>query len=138
MSLLLKYKDRLNDTEINWLEWHMQAHIVKKLRQHPNYKKTFALAGDQNDGHRTSGDGARRKACGLENGEPDLRFYLDGGRLVLIELKRYKKGRLSDDQDKRLFLLKGFGFDCHVVWAKSPVDAYDLVFSILDDYGIFV
>ena len=137
MSNLLKYKDRLDDVSINWLEDDLQAYCVKKLRQHPNYKKTFALAGDQNAGKRSWQDGAKRRACGMEAGEPDLRLYFLGGRTIFFEMKRVKKkgGVISKKQHDRINMLKELNFFVYVIISDCPDDAFAQMNTILRSLG---
>ena len=45
------------------------------------------VAGDMNQGRRSVASAGQAKATGMLAGEPDMRFYLDDGLLVLIELK---------------------------------------------------
>src|SRR4051794_6978046 len=66
-------------------EWKLQAAQVRALRALPEFNKRFTLAGDQNAGRLGIQTAAIAKATGLTSGEHDLRVYLDGGRLGLIE-----------------------------------------------------
>ena len=72
------------------------------------------------------------KAAGRVPGEPDLRIYLPGGKLVLIELKA-ANGRLSPDQKDRHATLRALGFAVHVVKAQTPADAVQQVDAILKE-----
>jgi hypothetical protein len=63
------------------------------------------------------------KATGLVKGEADLRVYLEGGRLGLIEFKA-ANGRLSPEQKDRGALLARLGFGMQaVVKATTEADA---------------
>lgn len=69
----------------------------------------LTVAGDQNAAKRGWAAQAIAKATGMTPGEPDVRVYLSGGRLVLLELKRLK-GRLSEAQQDRHSRLMELGF----------------------------
>lgn len=79
----------------------------------------FEFAGDMNAGKR---NGARAKLTGLKAGETDLRIYLPGAVLKMIELKT-GKGKLNEDQKKRHKLLRALGFEIVTVWSSSEEDA---------------
>lgn len=74
--------------------------------------------------------GAEARAQGMKAGEPDLRFYLARGRMVLIELKA-AGGTLNPAQKARHALLRGLGFDVHTVRAVTPAEAIAAVWAIL-------
>ncbi|MBO9124865.1 MULTISPECIES: VRR-NUC domain-containing protein [unclassified Rhizobium] len=103
-------------------EWELQAAQVRALRAMPEYGKEFLLAGDMNAERR--GPKARFKAVatGMTAGEPDLRIYVTGGRLLLIENK-VGKGRLTPEQVKRHEDLRRLGFTVEVLRAVSTTDA---------------
>ena len=103
----------------------MQLAVAQHLRQHG-----YLFAADQNAGRRSLRDGARRKHLGMAAGEPDLRVYLDGGRVVFIEMKT-SKGRLSENQKNRIEALQNAGHIAHVVKANTPTNAVDQVVDIL-------
>lgn len=103
------------------LEWEMQAAAVRELRNMPEYGKQFLLAGDFNAGRRSAQESAKAIATGLTSGEHDLRIYIVGGRLGLIEFKACN-GRLSSDQIKRHFDLFALGFNLQAV-VKSDNEA---------------
>jgi hypothetical protein len=69
------------------LEWQLQSAQVRALRQMPEYGKLFLLAGDMNAAKRGATATAQAIASGMTPGEPDLRVYLLGGRIGLIENK---------------------------------------------------
>lgn len=102
-------------------EWRLQAAQVRALRALPEFNKRFTLAGDQNAGRRGIQTAAIAKATGLTSGEHDLRVYLEGGRLGLIENKA-EKGRLSPEQRDRHALLARLGFSYQVV-IKAATEA---------------
>jgi hypothetical protein len=102
-------------------EWRLQAAQVCALRALPEFNKRFTLAGDQNAGRRGKQTAAIAKATGLTPGEHDLRVYLEGGRLGLIENKA-EKGRLSPEQRDRHALLDRLGFHRQAV-IKAATEA---------------
>src|SRR5690554_5238845 len=98
----------------NTPEWKLQAAGVRALRALPDYNRTFTLAGDQNAARRGPVAAVQAKAVGMTPGEHDVRIYMAGGRLGLIELKA-GNGRLSLAQRERHALLAGLGFDLQAV-----------------------
>jgi len=88
------------------------------------------FAADQNAGRRSARDGARRKALGMAAGEPDLRIYLDGGRIVFIEMKT-ARGQLSKSQKQRIKALRDRDHIAYVVKAETPANAVDQVVDII-------
>jgi hypothetical protein len=77
-----------------------QAAQVRALRSLPEYGRQFLLAGDMNSAKRGPRAQADAIATGLTPGEADLRIYLRGGALRMIENK-VGKGRLSPAQVAR-------------------------------------
>jgi hypothetical protein len=89
----------------------------------PEFGRRFTLAGDMAAHNRRPQDAAIAKATGLTPGEHDLRIYLDGGRLALIEFKA-EKGRVSPEQRDRHDLLWRLGFTRQaIVKAASEAEA---------------
>ncbi len=108
-----------------WKEDHLQMAVACELR-----RRGVLFAADQNEGRRSLRDGARRKAMGMAAGEPDLRIYLPGGRVVFIELKT-NAGRLSPAQEWRQEQLRQLGHRVETVYARTPRDAVDRVREII-------
>lgn len=110
-------------------EWRLQAAQVRALRAMPEFCRRFTLAGDQNAGRRGKQTAAIAKATGMTPGEHDLRIYLEGGRLGLIENKA-ENGRLSPEQRDRHALLArlGFGYQA-VIKAATEADAADMAMA---------
>ena len=104
------------------LEEDMQAAMCAALRKMPEYGKQFLFAGDMNAERR--GHKARTKALktGMMAGEPDMRIYLEGGHLRLIENK-VGNGRLSPAQVARHAALRAIGHTVEVVRATMPDEA---------------
>ena len=106
------------------LEWTIQAEAVRRIRSLPGYGDefapgvTFTLAADFNAARRSPQESVKAKATGIAAGEPDLRLYLAGGRLRLIEFKGAKTP-VNADQKKRHPLLQALGFEVVIVRAKT-------------------
>lgn len=90
----------------------------------PEYGKLFLLAADMNAGKRGPRAQVEAIASGMTPGEPDLRIYISGGRLGMIENK-VGKGRLRPDQLTRHADLIRLGFDVRVVSSVTEADAAD-------------
>jgi hypothetical protein len=109
------------------LEWVLQAAAVRALRAMPEYAAgvdqvatspttspapqpcgAFTLAGDFNAGRRSMSESAKAKATGLVAGEHDLRIYLTGGRVALLEFKGVRTP-VSAEQRARHALLAALG-----------------------------
>lgn len=105
-------------------EWELQAAQVRALRAMPEYahnvadvlsgKGQFTLAGDQNAAKRGPTARAQALAAGLTAGEHDVRIYMIGGCLGLIENK-VGQARLEASQIARHPLLSALGFDRQAV-----------------------
>jgi hypothetical protein len=123
------------------LEWELQAAQVRHLRQLPQYGTQFILAADMNAERRGPKARTIALASGMTAGEPDLRIYASGGRLLLIENK-VGRGRLSPAQVDRHAALTRLGFRVVVLRATSEEDAIaqvvEAVMSFVvgnDDHG---
>lgn len=108
----------------NTPEWRLQAAQVRRLRSMPEHGRLFLIAGDQNAARRGPRAAVEAQATGMTPGEPDLRVYLPGGRLGLIENKT-PKGRLSPAQRDRHAALARLGHPVAVVKAATEADAAD-------------
>ena len=115
-----------------WQEWHMQAYVVQEAR-----RMGYVVAADMNAGKR---NGAKAKAEGMQAGETDLRFYLPGAMMALIELKRGGNltprktwGSVSKAQKELHETLRGLGFYVAVVFADSPAAMWDKVRELLPE-----
>jgi hypothetical protein len=91
-----------------------QAAQVRALRALPEYGRKFLLAGDMNSAKRGPRAQADAVATGLTLGEADLRIYIAGGKLRMIENK-VGKGRLSPAQTERHAPLARLGHPVEVV-----------------------
>lgn len=103
-------------------EWELQAAQVRALRTLPSYGRQFLLAGDQNAAKRGPRAQQEAIAAGMTPGEADLRIYLAGGQIRMIENK-VGKGQLSTAQKDRHAALSRLGHHVVVVSATTPSDA---------------
>lgn len=98
-------------------EWRLQAEAVRRLRAMPEYASaatqvrhgTFTLAGDFNAGRRGKQESVKAKATGLTPGEHDVRIYMFGGQLGLIEMKGAETAVRREQKDRHA-LLAALGF----------------------------
>lgn len=125
-------RDTWDDSSLPWLEEHLQVAITEQVMKR-ELLGGFTFAADQNGMKSSKMVGQKAKMAGMRAGEADMRFYLNDGRLGMIELKK-SSGTLSKDQKKRHKLLKSLGHDVRVVKAGCPQDAIDQVFVILDEW----
>lgn len=107
-------------------EWRFQAEVIARLHKMEADGLPLACAGDMNAAKRSRAKQIEAKATGLTAGEPDVRVYIAGGRLVSFELKA-KKGSRSADQKKRHALLEALGFEILNPRADTPDALADLV-----------
>lgn len=121
------------------LEWELQAAQVRRLRTMPEYARTerdvkpgtFTLAADQNSAKRGPKARMQALAAGLTPGEHDVRIYMYGGRLGLIENK-VGKAKLEPSQEVRHPLLAALGFTLqHVINASSEDEAADKAVAVV-------
>ena len=71
--------------------------------------------------------------CPGWSGVPDRIVLLPGGRVMFVETKRPKGGKLEALQIWWRKRLQGLGFWCSVVWDKDDLKTLELV--ILDELG---
>ncbi|MBZ9921473.1 VRR-NUC domain-containing protein [Mesorhizobium sp. BR1-1-7] len=103
-------------------EWELQAAQIRALRALPEYGERFLLAGDQNSAKRGPRAQAQAVAAGMTPGEADVRIYLDGGRLRMIENK-VGRASLTDSQKVRHPALAKLGHNVIVLRAVTCEDA---------------
>lgn len=111
-------------------EWKLQEAICADLDARIRNGAPFAYAAGLEGVRLRPSQREAMRAQGMTAGEPDLRFYLPGARLLLIELKA-DKGTVSPVQKARHALLRAFGFDVHVVRASTPQEACAAVWAIV-------
>lgn len=131
-------KDKWTDDTIRWCEDDLQKAAVQKLmRLEDEYNFTFAAG---LEGMKTTKSVAvRQKHMGMRAGEADLRLYFDGGRTVMVEMKRgtsggQRAGTLSDAQKKRHPELKKLGFEIIVIKPDTPSQAQSEIEEIVLKY----
>lgn len=114
-------------------EWRLQAAIVADLERRKSEGQRFEYAASLEGviGNLNPYQSKLAKATGSKAGEPDLRLYFPGGRLVFIELKG-SGGRLKDSQRERFPLLEAMGFPITIVVAPDEAMAVQLVGDIVD------
>src|SRR5688500_19856680 len=78
-------------------EWKLQASQVRRLRNMPEYGRSFLIVGGMEAGRRGPQTATIAKATGLTAGHPDVTIFLTGARVAFIENKT-TKGRLSPAQ----------------------------------------
>lgn len=104
------------------LEWELQSAQVRALRRLPEYGRLFLLASGMEAGKRGSRATMEAKAAGMTSGEPDLRIYLPGGRVGLIENK-VGRAALEASQVARHPALAAIGHPVTVVRSVTEEDA---------------
>ena len=120
MSKLIKHNRA--DTSVPWSEHDLQVACCQYLAAQERAGH-LTYAADMNGLKTATKRGAAlAKAAGMRAGEPDLRIYLPGGRLLLVELKR-AKGRVSAAQTERHAALAKHGHHVVTIFAASPNDA---------------
>lgn len=106
-------------------EHNEQVALVTKLR-----REGFFVASVPNGGKRDVREAKRLKDEGAMAGIPDLFVVLPGGRMVWIELKTRKGGRVSEAQKEVHARLETLG---HVViLGKGAKDAWDQFIEVDD------
>ena len=65
--------------------------------------------------------------CPGWSGVPDRIVLLPGGRIILVELKRPKGGRLSERQKWWAKKLVDLGFQYWQVWSRTGVELFRIV-----------
>lgn len=113
-----------------WTEFHIQSWIATQ-----SHRANLCFSAGMEGANKGRRGGVLAKASGQVPGEPDLRYYLPNGLLVLIELKT-TRGVLSPVQIKRHEQLRKLGFPAEVVYAASPVEGWGMVRDILTGHGI--
>ncbi len=107
-------------------EWRFQAEVVARLHEMESAGLPLTCAGDMAAAKRSQAERMTAKVTGLTAGEPDVRVYLAGGRLISIELKA-AKGSRSAEQKARHARLNALGFEVLNPRAPTPEALADLV-----------
>ena len=95
----------------------IQAAIVKYLQSR---KLWFCSIANEAAGKDAAIRMAKMKTLGLRSGAPDLLVFLDGGRLVCLEVKK-EKGFQSPAQKHFEAQLQSLGFEYYVVRSVEDV-----------------
>ncbi len=114
-------------------EWELQAAQCRRLRNMPEYGGQFLFAGDQNAAKRGGKARVQAQASGMIPGEPDMRVYGAGCRLLLWENK-VGRGPVSASQKERHAALAALGHKVHVLRAVSEKEAADQAESLVRDW----
>ena len=122
MSNLIKHD--LDDDTVKWTEHELQVAVVTRLKQ-----IGVLYAADQNGLRTSKRQGALAKQAGMMAGEPDIRIYLPGGRIIFVEMKT-TRGSVSAAQRQRHKDLADLGHIVYVVKEASPIKAQNCVESI--------
>lgn len=112
-------------------EWRLQEAVARDLDVRIHDGQPFEFAASLEGVRLNPRKAAECRAQGMKAGEPDLRLYFAGRRLVFVELKA-KGGRLTTGQKERIPRLRALGFIVHVVEAHTPEAAVALVGAIVD------
>lgn len=112
------------------LEWRLQHAQVKALRAMPEYGTQFLLAAGMEAGKRGKLSATIAKATGLEPGEPDLKIYMTGARILFIENKA-ENGKLSKVQELRHDALRKLGHRIEVIKAATCEEAASLAVGMV-------
>ena len=105
-------------------EHNEQVALVRKLRS-----LGYFVAAVPNGGKRDVREASRMKQEGVVAGVPDLFVLLDGGRIIWIELKTRKGGRVSEAQHAIHAEFEERGQV--VIVGKGAKDAFDQFFELL-------
>lgn len=115
-------------------EWKLQAAIAASLDERiEKHGQPFQYAASLEGviGNLNPYQSKLAVATGVKKGEPDVRLYFEGGRIVFVELKG-AKGKLTDSQKDRIPKLEALGFTVHIVKAADEDEAVALVGAIVD------
>lgn len=89
------------------------------------------IEGDMNAARRSLREIGLAKATGLNSGSADLRVYIKGPRLLLIEYKT-TDGDLSQDQEDAHAELRALGFEVIVVQEPTPEATAALTLALVE------
>lgn len=114
-------------------EWKLQAAVAASLDKRIAAGEPFQYAASLEGviGNLNPYQARLAVATGVKRGEPDIRLYFGGGRMVPVEMKG-AGGSLKPSQRERFPLLEALGFTVHIVKAASEDEAVALVGAIVD------
>ena len=107
-------------------EWRYQAEVISRLHRLEDEGLPIACAGDMNRAKRNRREQMEAKVTGLTAGEPDVRVYMTGGRLLSFEIKT-PDGSRSKDQKTRHKALAALGFEVITIAAATPGEMADAI-----------
>ena len=129
---------RLVAANDNVPEWKLQAEQCRRLRQMPEYGRSFLLVGGMEAGKRGPRAATIAKATGLTAGHPDLTIFLPGGRCAFIEnkteaaaQKKKRSNGLDPAQIERHEALRRLGHMVAVIVASKEEDAAEQSVAIV-------
>ena len=76
------------------------------------------------------------KRHGMRPGRPDIEIILPDGKIVFVELKRYRGGRLTPAQKQTHEELSQLTHDVRTIYAQDAATAIAAIHNILSEYGI--
>jgi hypothetical protein len=117
------------------LEQTLQNYICSEFDILLNNGWVFAYAGDMNAQRRTWAEAQVAKATGMKAGEPDIRVYLPGGRLILIELKVKAKNSVQKHQKDRHEVMRSLGFEVLIWRFKTTDEACAAARALIAEYS---
>jgi len=115
-------------------EWRLQAEQVAELERLEALGHAFAYAAGLEGVPLTPKKRREMRAQGMKAGEPDLRFYFPGARLILLENKA-DGGSLSKDQRERHALLTRLGFEVRTRKMLTLEEARQVVRDIVEEFA---
>lgn len=71
------------------------------------------------------------KRQGVRPGRPDIEVFANDNRVIFLELKRKRGGRVSEKQRNEIDSLKALGYECHVIYAETEADGVNQIQVIL-------
>lgn len=103
------------DSNSEWSEDHLQMFIVMQ-----SHREGYVFAAGLEGVSKSRAAAGKASAMGMQAGETDLRYYFNGGRTIMIELKT-SSGKLTASQKIRIPLLRSLGFNVCVLYADCPM-----------------
>lgn len=115
-------------------EWRLQVEQVAECERLRALGHVFTYAAGLEGVPLTPKKRGEMRLQGMMAGEPDLRFYFPGPRLVLLENKA-DGGSLSKDQKARHALLRSLGFDVRVAKMKTTDEARAVILALVEEFA---
>lgn len=115
-------------------EAYLQAEQIAECERLAKLGHPFAVAAGLEGVPLTPKKRREMRQQGMAAGEPDLRFYFSGPRLILLENKA-EGGTVSKAQKERHALLSGLGFDVRIARMTSPQEARAVVRALVEEFA---